>query len=519
MKLSKKWMILSGILCGAAIGHKLTAAIPALVSLIMLLGWDIYHWIKGKRGFSKPSFCWIGGMIAAIFPWFLRSFLATGNPVYPYLSDFFGGNLVKSWHTAAQISTSIQSNGWNGLLDYFRYLLGTYSENGGLMPPNWGPTVFFGLLSLLSFKKDMSISLRFCTLIVIVSWLAHLIYSLEVRYHIGFLIYIIGMSFAFSYYKIKHLMFLRIIKNLIILVVALSFTQNMLHSKMLNIIQTSLVLFTSGLSPGNFDFIYSDEQANDMRWMSYLINTRADKDDGVLLAGVLYSYGIRRRLFFSNDRDKQIIHELAEKSSDVKELRENLRKLGVNHILFSSDFYTSYTSHARKELKIQEKDVQKIKELFDKHMNFRFVAQSGKMYWYSFENAIPIILDKNDAIEFPTVYINHAFSLYLKGETGSGQKMLEDIVSVPMHQLNRINALAALASIYNGKGDKHNAEQILKSAISLAPNLPQPYVNMALFHSNYGETEEMKDMIRKAIKLGGISLVKNNQELSKYIER
>ena len=146
---SKKWALLSGILCAGAVGHKLTALISAFFSILLLFGLEIYHHLKKSEIQSRTlPYYWLSGFLLFSTPWFLRAVILTGNPIYPFMENFFGGHLVKPWHTVAQVSSSFTKDGWTGLANYFKLLIGTFSENGILSQPNWGPAFLFGLLGV-----------------------------------------------------------------------------------------------------------------------------------------------------------------------------------------------------------------------------------------------------------------------------------------------------------------------------------------------------------------------------------
>jgi 4-amino-4-deoxy-L-arabinose transferase-like glycosyltransferase len=84
-KKNLKWLIISGIMLGFAI----TAKLIAFESLIIFLGLFIYEAICRKTKiitFFKDCFVFVLSSLIIPLPWFIFSYVNTGNPFYPYFS-------------------------------------------------------------------------------------------------------------------------------------------------------------------------------------------------------------------------------------------------------------------------------------------------------------------------------------------------------------------------------------------------------------------------------------------------
>lgn len=78
------WLILSGVLCGLAIGTKYTA-------LFFLLGLGLialYRSLKDRRYQPVAIFTLLAVLVP--LPWFIRNFYYTRNPVFPFFYEMFG---------------------------------------------------------------------------------------------------------------------------------------------------------------------------------------------------------------------------------------------------------------------------------------------------------------------------------------------------------------------------------------------------------------------------------------------
>lgn len=89
-------VFLCGLLAGGAVAVKLTGVGVAAIIFIFLIQ---KYWGKTRfKPYSLILFFCIGGMVMAL-PFYLRPWLAAGNPFYPFLASWFGG-------TKAEILTS-----------------------------------------------------------------------------------------------------------------------------------------------------------------------------------------------------------------------------------------------------------------------------------------------------------------------------------------------------------------------------------------------------------------------------
>lgn len=115
----KKWLILSAAGCGLAMATKLTGLFPLL---ILAAGVFYKIIIVNKNSLLKVLkplllFCTIS--IAIVSPWFVKSYIHTGNPVWPFAYKIFGG---ANWSPKydRQFEVVLKSHGANrrGFLNY-----------------------------------------------------------------------------------------------------------------------------------------------------------------------------------------------------------------------------------------------------------------------------------------------------------------------------------------------------------------------------------------------------------------
>ncbi len=98
------WLILSGIFAGLAMGLKYTSFVTPLIIAGFILWYSRSTSRNSRSVFANlTAFALPALLIAA--PWYIKNWLFTGNPVYPFLFDVFGGHLWDSfradWYAAA----------------------------------------------------------------------------------------------------------------------------------------------------------------------------------------------------------------------------------------------------------------------------------------------------------------------------------------------------------------------------------------------------------------------------------
>ncbi|MBI1877055.1 MAG: phospholipid carrier-dependent glycosyltransferase [Chloroflexi bacterium] len=109
-----RWLILSGVFAGLAMGLKYTSFVGPLIIGLILIWWLVrekftlhasrftLHAFTSLFSFALPA-------LLVALPWYLKNFFFTGNPFYPFLSGIFDGVFWGSFRAAwyAQAGTGI----------------------------------------------------------------------------------------------------------------------------------------------------------------------------------------------------------------------------------------------------------------------------------------------------------------------------------------------------------------------------------------------------------------------------
>jgi hypothetical protein len=92
---STRWLALAGILAGLYAGTKLPHALAALV----LTAWVLIVDLRGGRGAgeaARSAATFFLAATAVVGVWYAKTWLATGNPAYPFLRQVFGGPAIRT---------------------------------------------------------------------------------------------------------------------------------------------------------------------------------------------------------------------------------------------------------------------------------------------------------------------------------------------------------------------------------------------------------------------------------------
>ena len=84
------WAVAIGMLAGGAVIFRLNAALFLVTAGLFVPIW--WRWICGVRWPQVVLLCGTGAIVftGMVLPWALKTYIWTGNPVYPFFSEWFG---------------------------------------------------------------------------------------------------------------------------------------------------------------------------------------------------------------------------------------------------------------------------------------------------------------------------------------------------------------------------------------------------------------------------------------------
>lgn len=97
---SVRWLVLSAVLMGFALGTKYTVLGFWGMMLVAVLGWHFVLYRRWARETIPHALLWGGVSLLIGAPWYLKNILITGNPVYPFAYNVFGGRYWSAQNAA-----------------------------------------------------------------------------------------------------------------------------------------------------------------------------------------------------------------------------------------------------------------------------------------------------------------------------------------------------------------------------------------------------------------------------------
>jgi 4-amino-4-deoxy-L-arabinose transferase-like glycosyltransferase len=98
---NSRWLVLSGIFSGLALGLKYTGFVAPLTVSVLLL----WRALCVRRNPLRPLLAFAVPAVLIALPWYAKNWAFTGNPVYPFLFGLFDGqywdNFRAAWYSAA----------------------------------------------------------------------------------------------------------------------------------------------------------------------------------------------------------------------------------------------------------------------------------------------------------------------------------------------------------------------------------------------------------------------------------
>lgn len=182
-----RWLIIAGIVCGFAFSTKVIAAIPIILLclLILLICARSHGWRIGLK------YALITGLIAVFIgsPWYIKSYVFTGNPFYPFLYEIFGGRYwskeAADAYRGSQLAFGMGRGVWQLImLPWNLTMNGIYFFDipDPRSPKIWGSIgmAFLGLLPVsipLSWNNRLIKRMVIISVIFVVTWFFMMQYS------------------------------------------------------------------------------------------------------------------------------------------------------------------------------------------------------------------------------------------------------------------------------------------------------------------------------------------------------
>jgi 4-amino-4-deoxy-L-arabinose transferase-like glycosyltransferase len=314
-----KYLILSALLCGLAMGTKYTGLYFFATMILFIVFKSVRNslfTIHQLLLFSVISFL-------PSSPWFIKNIINTGNPVYPAFSNIFG---VKTYQkvTPGGLSKLGFKNPIDFILLPFRMTL---------RPEGFGSASHIGPLYLIFIPITLFLR-KFPRIIkdsILISGILFLFWSLTLantRY------YLMGIALLalVSAYLITRLMEKgRVFRVLTLSILSISIFFNFYQTVSLVTALFNPIPVALGLQSKEN---YLSERLGYYPVTAYA-NENLSEDAKIFFLGETRTYYTHRKTLSSSAYDKTLLLEMIRSSGNLQGLLENLKGEGVTHVLYN----------------------------------------------------------------------------------------------------------------------------------------------------------------------------------------
>ena len=313
-KQGRIWLVLTGVFCGFALGTKYTAVVN--LGIIMLLVLMIGLMKKEKMKTQIIDLLLVLTFAFLTFsPWLIKNLWFTGNPVYPFFYEVFGG---KGWNAF---------NAWR--YGHFHGLAG---------PPAQGINKYLAMPSFLIFDFKKDIPLGFFWLIALPflffikrsdkkSWLLMMYF---IPYSILWGLGIMLIRLLFPAMAVFSILGGRLIaettgkKRFFWAIFALLAVGVMFNAYM-------VMDYTRGVSSGS-----GFREGLDLRAIAGVANLFVPPGEKILFVGEFRTFGFKRDVLAPTMFDTNVAEDWLERSENFRDFSARLRREKIDYILFSA---------------------------------------------------------------------------------------------------------------------------------------------------------------------------------------
>ena len=370
----KKWLILSGISCGIAVGTKYTAILVSFFILEMILFIHLYF-IRKKSFINGLKYCTYFGFIVLVYfsPWLIKNIVYNKNPLHPFSCSIF-----ESKDTKINDYSQVMRRIGNPIHRWFY----SYKNNGSSLPE--------GIKLVLSSPWKITMSTKGAagkTGIIFLLGLPLLFLLRKIPHPVRYLlffsasVFIVWVLFLPWMLRFAFPMFpaLSIILAYTFVELSESYPFKKWITAGIGIILTyNLFLFFSEMFSvvNPFPYLLANQSKDEFLVshgvnyypVIYWANNEIPADSRILFVGELRGYYCKRDYILhvgidGVDEEKLVLRNLIKKSENTLEILQQLKDSGITHILInysemshlaknylSLDSYFTFTDKEKNEI-------------------------------------------------------------------------------------------------------------------------------------------------------------------------
>lgn len=325
------WLILCGVFSGLAMSTKYTALFLPFLGCLGTL-WASRHHGRAPQQALRSLLVYLACALVVGSPFYVKNWIMTGNPFYPFLYGIFGG---RGWDSdqARLYELFVQSLGMGrGLLDYL-LLPWNVSVNARMASQQFdgilGPVFILMLPFALGMRKisfGAKISMAYC-LLTFMFWASS---AQQIRYLIPVFPFLAIMTaYILSYYRRKKVAF-----GLLMVLVAGSLGFNGYH-----VARDFLKIGPAGVITGHEETDAFLKRMVPSYKMFQYVNTNLPEESKIFLIYMKnFGYLCDRPYYSDSMFESYTIQKILTRSETATDVYDSLRERGFTHILYDINY-------------------------------------------------------------------------------------------------------------------------------------------------------------------------------------
>ncbi|MCX5779167.1 MAG: glycosyltransferase family 39 protein [Elusimicrobia bacterium] len=326
VKKERGWLVLAGVLCGLSMGSKYTGLvfcfIPAVMTLAIAGVWrrqSIYALCRDIALFSLIA-------VAVCSPWYIRNYIASGNPVFPFFWGKIGFLKLKMTQSLFSDPPPPPFSFYNYFCFLWPSTMGTLQQESFL-----GPVFLVFIPYILVFKRiDFKIKILGVYMLFSV-----LFWAVLGRFYMRYLIPTLPViSIVFAYYIAGHAS--KAIKKIsFLLLLGIALFNAVSASWLMQNMYAPLSYFLGMESRNEYLSVQREGYPDPSYPVLDYANKHLDKNAVILFLGETRGLFSNKRFIVSGVAERSPLADWLKESSDADHLFARLRGNGVTHILLN----------------------------------------------------------------------------------------------------------------------------------------------------------------------------------------
>ncbi|MDI6757631.1 MAG: glycosyltransferase family 39 protein [Endomicrobiia bacterium] len=324
-----RWLILSGVLCGFAIGGKYTAILYCWFPMALMLA-TRFLWEPGKTTFrlcARDIAVFSLAAFLACLPYLARNVIASGNPVFPFFEDKIG-------FLRLRFTGRLEDPG-RPPVTFVNYLFFLWPLTMGVFYEGYPGAVFLCLVPLVFLVRPGDKPATTSAWIYVFSGIAA--WATVGRFYLRYFVPALPVvAVAFAYYLSRARAASSLGKLAAAVVIYLSVSNIVFAARILRSSQDPVRYVFGGMS--RRDYLSTQRQSYPAPYYQSVawLNENLPSESGIMFMGETRGLFTERKHKTSSAPDSWWFIETLQKCRDAAEYAKALKDAGMTHILFNA---------------------------------------------------------------------------------------------------------------------------------------------------------------------------------------